>query len=1188
MALSKYASSLTIESWRGSGELMGRTAHRHQFKYTPRKGYIYVRSRAISSRMNDNFDLFEADEIRKAWRTFIGKPVFVNHRNENHKRARGVIIDAALHEDVNPDGTPDVWVELLHEIDAVRFPKLAKAILKGEVDRTSMGTNVEWSQCTACGNKAATPAEYCQHIPRLKGMKIRRVNAATGAREEVIIAERCVGLSFFENSLLVEEPADPTAFFTGVEDHSGLQVDAILLHDKGKWTEEDERKHPRGNPDNAGEFRKKDGSESDTSAKEDKKPDGPQEGSAADAPASSTKWQSPNTTGTGTKADPISTDNVEDAARALIQGHHVELRQPRQVSTLVDRLAEEIAQAKETGSKLSINLCNVTAKGTNIFCTESKGIPRIKMPQLKSKVATPGSRATQEITPNEFGEYDLQPAFLQSLREDGVRTSDTEVLASHLKATQSELNTEKIAGMMDKILAGNTIGDEPIFVSNDDYIVDGHHRWAATIAADYDDGVVSELTLPIHVIDMDIITLLSKANHFAEDWGLPAQGVTARKYRPFSELRRSAARQVPVTKIQVGDEINLGYGGQPVTITEVKPIAQYDVDGNPGMRLWWTAGPPAGAGFRDTDTLSVVKPGRRGLTDQQMADRWSPPSTGRTSGGCPICDKQVSWPPPAGGTFRPHNFGRTSTSPCPASGMTVEEAYAYMDKQRQLDRQRTYTKVAFGEQVAPPEVDTLRDEECPVCGSDESYNGEKCLVCGYLTPPDMFQDPDLTKAQEINLRQDDVADDLGADEPLTCNTCGATFGDGDTPDAPVDDDAVGDDVVPGEDDDEEVNPDDPDEGVVGTDGMDLDAGDPAKKFPEGTHTDDDPKAKAKEDDDDDDSDEDKKKKAPFKPKSGKIDPFERLEEGDDVAADTTVGLTAGDSCPKCGEGTLEPSTADPVGDPSVPDQGSIEDARVGARRRTHMGPTLAAVAAQQRTLAAQNQAILAIARFAGLEAHPDIVALQRVADAENPAQPEPEPASESAVLVPSIPQGTTEVTTPGSSPVTDVAPDATTSLTDPGGVLTDVGPDATADVQAPVTGTQEGADNTVETEVVSEKGDNTSTMFPLEGGPFANKASSLRQIASMRLARLRIQAGISQSEDDLTLAAAIARSDVSDRAVEDEIATLAKVVQVQAQRAPSAAPARTAGVRSMPSLSAMPPVVAAEGRPSEDAFLFAD
>ncbi len=202
-----------------------RFAHRHHFDYEVRPGYLYVRSRAISSRCNDNFDEFPAEELEKAYATFKGKPVFVNHVNDDHRRARGVIIDAALHKDSNRDGSKDWWVEVLMEVDANRFPRLAKEILAGNIARTSMGCDVAFSKCSACGNKATSPAEYCAHIPASKGMMLYRTTAS-GRKVGEIIRETCYGLKFFENSLLVEPPADPTAHFLGV-DTRGLQSTAM-------------------------------------------------------------------------------------------------------------------------------------------------------------------------------------------------------------------------------------------------------------------------------------------------------------------------------------------------------------------------------------------------------------------------------------------------------------------------------------------------------------------------------------------------------------------------------------------------------------------------------------------------------------------------------------------------------------------------------------------------------------------------------------------------------------------------------------------------------------------------------------------------------------------------------------------------------------------------------------------------
>jgi hypothetical protein len=208
----RFGAAQVLAAASGAIPGLAKDAHRAVFHYVPREGYLYVRSRAISSRTNDNWDCFPAEEIAKSYQTFIGRPVFVNHVNEDHRHARGVVIDAALHRDRNPDGSPDTWCECLMEIDAIRFPKLAQAILNGDIDRTSMGTDVAISTCSFCGNKATTPLEYCAHIPGKKGKRIRRRNP-DGRFEDVLVFEICSGLSFFENSLLVEPPADPTAYF---------------------------------------------------------------------------------------------------------------------------------------------------------------------------------------------------------------------------------------------------------------------------------------------------------------------------------------------------------------------------------------------------------------------------------------------------------------------------------------------------------------------------------------------------------------------------------------------------------------------------------------------------------------------------------------------------------------------------------------------------------------------------------------------------------------------------------------------------------------------------------------------------------------------------------------------------------------------------------------------------------------
>ena len=80
------------------------------------------------------------------------------------------------------------------------------------------------------------------------------------------------------------------------------------------------------------------------------------------------------------------------------------------------------------------------------------------------------------------------------------------------------------------------------------------------------------------------------------------------------------------------------------------------------------------------------------------------------------------------------------------------------------------------ETTAPEPVDTMRQEHnCPICG--ETMDGETCDVCGYVEPPKGMDNPDLTKAKELQndmeqgsqqeVQQDNAAaHGLGGGQPM--------------------------------------------------------------------------------------------------------------------------------------------------------------------------------------------------------------------------------------------------------------------------------------------------------------------------------------------------------------------------------------------------------------------------------------
>ena len=198
----------------------------------------------------------------------------------------------------------------------------------------------------------------------------------------------------------------------------------------------------------------------------------------------------------------------------------------QQISTIIDKLAELGKQAKEKGEKApNFNLCQVTVPGTNLYCDGNKGIPREDMPQFKG-TPVPGSPA-DKLPKDENGEADTEEFFKQMLEKDGIKVSEpTAVPPDRLKATQSELVGPKVAGMSKVLADPNHPAYEkitaPIYVSNDGYVLDGHHRWAAVVAHNASNPD-NQIPMNVRVIDEPIEPLVKRSNSFAEKMGIRAK-----------------------------------------------------------------------------------------------------------------------------------------------------------------------------------------------------------------------------------------------------------------------------------------------------------------------------------------------------------------------------------------------------------------------------------------------------------------------------------------------------------------------------------------------------------------------------------------------------------------------------------------------------------------------------------------
>lgn len=218
----------------------------------------------------------------------------------------------------------------------------------------------------------------------------------------------------------------------------------------------------------------------------------------------------------GSLHNPIYVDgNLDQAVRAIGAGQHVRMDQPSQVSTLIDRLGAIAQDAASKGEKApSYDLGMVTVPGTNLFTQNSIGISRVNMPQLQG-ATVPGTPAATT-----YGlKANLYPSFRAELVRRGYQVTDETVPAANLRATQLDLNGATVAGVMHAEAAG-TLKEQRIFVTKDDYILDGHHRWAAKVGADLRDNTLGDVTMPVARVNTDIGTMLDLTSAYASAMGV--------------------------------------------------------------------------------------------------------------------------------------------------------------------------------------------------------------------------------------------------------------------------------------------------------------------------------------------------------------------------------------------------------------------------------------------------------------------------------------------------------------------------------------------------------------------------------------------------------------------------------------------------------------------------------------------
>lgn len=181
-----------------------------------------------------------------------------------------------------------------------------------------------------------------------------------------------------------------------------------------------------------------------------------------------------------------------------------------------------VDDAKRKGEKApDYNLCDLGS-----MCKDNKGIKRIDMPQLSGR-AVPGSKADQ-LPKDKNGEVDAKEQFANYLvNSKKYYISDETVPLKSLKATQNELVGSKVAGISFAIEdptsdAAKDIANGYLFISKDNYILDGHHRWAALVGDAVRKGTIDTATIKVRRIHAPILNIVNIADKWAADFGFQA------------------------------------------------------------------------------------------------------------------------------------------------------------------------------------------------------------------------------------------------------------------------------------------------------------------------------------------------------------------------------------------------------------------------------------------------------------------------------------------------------------------------------------------------------------------------------------------------------------------------------------------------------------------------------------------
>jgi hypothetical protein len=217
-------------------------------------------------------------------------------------------------------------------------------------------------------------------------------------------------------------------------------------------------------------------------------------GSRAKSPDGLTQTGEPDKRTENYNEPRTSAGSVKDRVKALAEKGRRIIVKPSEVREVM----EEFAKREDNPDLTSMHI-----DGTNLYDEDNLGIPRNKMPQVPS---------------------DTKAVYVLEMEKRGARVVRGVADPSKLHPIQAEISASKVGLIMKKLREKGTATDDGgrIIISKDNYVIDGHHRWAAAAMLSFED---SSIKLPVIRVDMNHKDLIAATLAWNEATGIKPIGL---------------------------------------------------------------------------------------------------------------------------------------------------------------------------------------------------------------------------------------------------------------------------------------------------------------------------------------------------------------------------------------------------------------------------------------------------------------------------------------------------------------------------------------------------------------------------------------------------------------------------------------------------------------------------------------